>query len=224
LQKNASSIYIKDKGGFFPLTCAVVKKNQDIFTKIIKKLPPQNNKETIAMLQQAFFYASQENDIFYAKQILDFCDKRSIDKETIINYLHLYTEVIFAGKRDFAILRAITTENQPILDLILQNYHPKSEELNQVIANITDTLGFVLIQRIDEDKNYQVPEIIIDTITKLLKKQSQDKIIFPLQKVGIDTGLSNLLKFIKKYNQKLSPNPQTEQSQVLQLRDKSNEI
>ena len=37
--------------------------------------------------------------------------------------------------------------------------------------------------RIDEDKNYQVPEIIIDTITKLLKKQSQDKIIFPLQEV-----------------------------------------
>ena len=183
MQKNAS-IYIKDKDGFFPLTYAVVKKNQDIFTKIIEKSPPQNNKKNIAILQQAFFYA---------KQILDFCDKRSIDKETIINYLHLYTEGIFAGKRDLAILRAITTENQPILDLILQNYHPKSEELNQVIANITDTLGFFLIQRIDEDKNYQVPEIIIDTITKLLKKQSQDKIIFPLQEVGIDTGLSRYI-------------------------------
>jgi|GEM_PF-3261146 len=184
LQKNAS-IYIKDKDGFFPLTYAVIKKNQDIFTKIIEKLPPQNNKKTIAILQQAFFYASQENDIFYAKQILDFCDKRSIDKETIINYLHLYTEGIFAGKRDFAILRAIITENQPILDLILQNYHPKSEELNQVIANIADTLG--------KDKNYQVPEIIIDTIKKLLTKQSQDKIIFPLQEVGIDTGLSRYI-------------------------------
>ena len=190
LQKNAS-IYIKDKDGFFPLTYAVVKKNQDIFTKIIEKLPPQNNKENIEMLQQAFLYASQENDIFYAKQILDFCDKRLIDKETIINYLHLYTEGIFAGKRDFAILRAITTENQPILDLILQNYHPKSEELNQVIANITKTLEFFFNERINKDKNYQVPEIIIDTIKNLLTKQSQDKIIFPLQEVGITRYIAN---------------------------------
>ena len=35
---------------------------------------------------------------------------------------------------------------------------------------------------------------------------------------------NNLLESIEKCNQKLSPNPQTEQSQVRQLRDKSNEI
>ena len=35
---------------------------------------------------------------------------------------------------------------------------------------------------------------------------------------------NNLLESIEKCNQKLSPNPQTKQSQVRQLRDQSNKI